>query len=156
MFLTLLQIDVRRFYGRPRTTSTPANVSLSADSLLVQIRKSLSFPVRSTSRATIRSIVSRKFLSYFKNKSAETILQYSEHYHNSWNIRIVNEAGDFNYVTKSEVEVKLQKMRRWAEYERTEEGVFTKLKSPEHWEIVFRLRRKRGVKSQLPMTVTAD
>ena len=38
MFSTLLQIVVQRVYGRPRTTSTPANVSLPADSLLVQIR----------------------------------------------------------------------------------------------------------------------
>ena len=52
--------------------------------------------------------------------------------------------------------MKLQQMRRWAEYERSEEGGFTKTKSPEHWEIVFRLRKKRGVKSQLLMTVTAD
>ena len=50
----------------------------------------------------------------------------------------------------------MQKMRRWAEYERSEEADFTKTKLPEHWEIVFRLRRKRGVKSQLLMTVTAD
>lgn len=140
-------MDCKTFYGAPRQPTdnrAPANVVLSADTLLLEIHRALRYPIRSSPKTNVRATVHSNFLHYFRKKAIGQILKYSPNYDDEWNKLIINTEGDYNYVEKDKVGCCIRRMRRRKSYVK-QDGQLVERHLPTRWEVVATLHRERGV-----------